>query len=71
MNAASVADLAEPPAKTLLGVNVSQALILKVAASTVLAMAGGYYLLQGKKDQNVGAMLFGAVLILLSLLVFC
>ena len=47
-----------------------QALIGKTSASIVLGLAVLYYLMSGKKDQDLKSMLLGGALILLAALVF-
>lgn len=61
---------AAAPHVVQVGFNVTQGLIFRVSASATLAMAGGYYLLTGKRDASAGAMMTGAFLLLLSMLVF-
>jgi hypothetical protein len=48
----------------------TQALIWKTSASAVLGLAGLYYLMTGRKNQEFKPMLVGCVLILLAALVF-
>lgn len=50
--------------------NITPAVALRVAGSTVLISVGMYYLTSGRKEANLDRMISGAVLCLLSLLTF-
>ncbi len=45
-------------------------MLFKILASTVVGLLGGYYMYRGKKTQNFKMILWGAVLIILSYVVF-
>jgi cytochrome bd-type quinol oxidase subunit 1 len=51
-------------------VDHTQAMVWKTSASMVLGLAGLYYLMTGRKNQEFKPMLVGCVLILLAALVF-
>ena len=44
--------------------------MFKILASTIMGILGGYYMYRGKKTQNMKMVLGGAVLIVLSYVVF-
>ena len=62
--------LSVQPKAGLLGFKITQSLLLKGAAGTVLSIIGMYYLAMGKKNQSLNSMLLGGALILFSLFLF-
>ena len=58
------------PGKSILGLDITQSLLLKTSVSVVLGIAGMYFLASGKKNRSVNSMLFGAALVFLALLIF-
>ena len=64
-NSVDVGALAAAPAAG----DKTQVIMLRTTASVVLGLAGLYYLLAGKRDQDLKSMFLGGALILLASLV--
>ncbi|MHB2025801.1 MAG: hypothetical protein ACYCPQ_04065 [Elusimicrobiota bacterium] len=53
-----------------LGFHFGPGVIIKLVFSTILSLLGAYYLASGKKNQEPSRMIWGAVLILASFMIF-